>query len=133
MTTIEVSDDPFVEHLRRDPLPDAGIRIILLTELPLDAAENIVARLADMVEALGRPVERTVVVPGDDGLGPALERGLEGATLPLVLVTTAEEPWSKDHLQPLLDAINQCDHAIGCRPDWDRGNWTGLPGLLASA
>ena len=34
MTTTEASDDPFADHLRRDPLPNAGIRIILLTDLP---------------------------------------------------------------------------------------------------
>ena len=53
MTTSEVSDDPFVEHLRRDPLPNAGIRIILLTQLPPESAEAIGASLADLVGALG--------------------------------------------------------------------------------
>ena len=43
MTTSEVSDDPFVEHLRRDPLPNAGIRIILLTRLPAESAERIIS------------------------------------------------------------------------------------------
>jgi hypothetical protein len=131
MTTSEVSDDPFVEHLRRDPLPNAGIRIILLTQLPTESAEAISAPLANLVSALGRPVECSVVPVGDEGVGRALELGLHGATLPLVLVTTAEEPWTKEHLEPLLEAINQCDHVIGCRREWGRGNWTGFLGRLA--
>ncbi len=38
MTPTEASDDPFADHLRRDPLPNAGIRIILLTDLPSESA-----------------------------------------------------------------------------------------------
>ena len=45
-----------------------------------------------------------------------LRRGLEGASLPLVLVTTADEPWTADHLGPLLEAIDKSDHVIGRRP-----------------
>ena len=129
MTISEVSDDPFAEHVRRDPLPDAGIRIILLTHFPVESAERIIASLADLVVATGRSVERSIVTVGEDGLGRALERGLVGATLPLVLVTTAEEPWTNDHLKPLLEAINQCDHVIGCRPA-RVGRWSGLLGRM---
>jgi hypothetical protein len=129
-TTPEVYDDPFADHLRRDPLPDAGIRVILLTDLPAESADAIISPLADLIEGLGRPVERFIVPVGSDGLGRSLERGLRGATLPLVLVTTAEEPWTKAHLEPLLEAINQCDHVVGGRRDRTRTNWSGLPGLL---
>ena len=47
MTTSEDFDDPFLRHFQRDPLPDAGIRIILLTDLPPDRAEAVIAPLAD--------------------------------------------------------------------------------------
>ncbi len=40
---IEEFDDPFLRHFRRDPLPDAGIRIVLLTDLPPDRAEEVIA------------------------------------------------------------------------------------------
>ena len=53
MTTTEVSDDPFADHLRRDPLPNAGIRIILLTDCRLKAPTRIIASLADLIAALG--------------------------------------------------------------------------------
>ena len=39
-TDDEASDDPFAEHLRRDPLPDAGIRIIVLTDIPREACRS---------------------------------------------------------------------------------------------
>ena len=112
-------------------MPDAGIRIILLTDhCRRNLPKAIVCSLADLIAASGRPVERCVVSVGDDGLGRALERGLQGATLPLVLVTTAEEPWTKDHLEPLLEAINQCDHVIGCRPAGAGEIGSACPGLL---
>src|SRR5262249_17315261 len=42
------------------------------------------------------------------------------AALPLVLLTTALEPWTAAHLQPLLEAIDLCDHAIGRRIEGSR-------------
>ncbi len=131
MTTSDTSDDPFADHFRRDPLPEAGIRVIFLTDLPAESADAIVAPLVDMIAALGRQVEHRIISIQEAGLGRALERGLQGATLPLVLVTTAEEPWEKRHLQPLLEAIDQCDHVIGCRPEKSRGNWAGWLRVLA--
>src|SRR5262249_7089658 len=61
-------------------------------------------------------------------------RGLEGASLPLVLVTTAQESWTAAHLEPLLKAINHCDHVVGCRPargwEWSRRRLAMLPRRL---
>jgi hypothetical protein len=130
MTTTEADDDPFANHLHRDPLPNAGVRIILMTDLPAESANSIMSSLADLVAALGRPVERCIESVGSEGLDRSLERGLRGATLPLVLVTTAEEPWTTEHLEPLLEAINQCDHVLGCRQDRVRTKWSGLPVVL---
>ena len=117
MTTTEVSDDPFAEHQRRDPLPNAGIRIVMLTDSPGETATGVIEPLAELIARLGRPVEhRIVLVSRELGMGQALHRGLKGAHLPLVLVTTACEPWTKAHLDPLLEAIDGCDHVIGSRP-----------------
>ena len=38
MTTSEELDDPFSAHFKRDPLPGAGIRIVLLTRLAARAS-----------------------------------------------------------------------------------------------
>jgi hypothetical protein len=132
MTTTEASDDPFVEHQRRDPLPNAGIRVIILTDLPAETAAVVMESLADLITASGRPVERRIVpVNREHGTGQALKRGMLGAHLPLVLVTTASEPWTNAHLKPLLQAIEGCDHVIGCRPQSRHAAWTDPVGALA--
>jgi hypothetical protein len=57
-----------------------------------------------------------VTLGADSAYGRALESGYSGTTHPLVLVTTATEPWTEGQLRPLLEAIDRCDHAIGRRP-----------------
>ena len=54
-----------------------------------------------------------------------LRRGLrQGASLPLVLVTTARyEPWTAKHLDPLLEAIDKSDHVVGRRSDLPAGGF----------
>ena len=130
-TTNEADDDPFAEHIKRAPLPAAGIRIVVLTDKAHEDREGVALSLADLIVASGRGVDSCVVSVGETGLGASLKRGLEGASFPLVLVTTAHEPWTKAHLEPLLEAINQCDHVIGCRPRGSRGSWVGILGSLA--
>jgi len=122
MATSEVSDDPIEIHSRREPLPSAGIRIILLTDMPGENAEAVVAPLVDHIAALGRPVERSIVPVDGCDFGHSLSVGLEGAHLPLVLTTTAQEPWTKAHLDPLLEAIDHADHVVGRRPAGRREN-----------
>jgi hypothetical protein len=116
MTTSEEPDDPFSAHFKRDPLPGAGIRVILLTKLAAELATPMITPLLERISEQGRAVEHQVVPVGDLGLAESLRRGLEGARLPLVLVTTAAEPDLADHLGPLLSAINKGDHVIGRRP-----------------
>jgi hypothetical protein len=137
MTTSEAIDDPFASHIRRDPLPDAGIRIILFTDLPRNDADAVIAPLIEHIKAIGRPVEHRILdVEGSD-LSSSLCRGLDSASFPLVLVTTASEPWTAAHLEPLLKAIDYCDHVVGRRPADGREQWTrrlkSLPGRLVFA
>jgi hypothetical protein len=124
MTTSEAIDDPFASHIRRDPLPGAGIRIILLTDLPRADAEAVIAPLIDHIQAIGRPVEQCILQLQGSGLDRLFRQGLNGASLPLVLVTTATEPWTIAHLEPLLKAIDHCDHVIGRRHAGDRERWS---------
>ena len=119
MSTDEPFDehDPFYAHFHREPLPGAGVRIILITEQPEETARSIIAPVVDALSAAGRPVETRVITfeRGKTRLGQALEGALEGRLPPLVLVTTAVEPWSPAHLEPLLAAIDLCDHVTGRR------------------
>jgi hypothetical protein len=124
MTTSEAIDDPFASHIHRDPLPDAGIRIILLTELPRADAEAVIAPLMDYIKEIGRPVEQCIMEVESSGFHRLLRQGLNTASLPLVLVTTATEPWTPAHLEPLLKAIEHCDHVIGRRPAGSREKWS---------
>jgi hypothetical protein len=71
--------------------------------------------LIEVIRELGRPVECRVVAP-DGNLSQAVRLGLEGAILPLVLITTARQSLTAAHLVPLLTAIDHCDHVIGRRP-----------------
>ena len=123
MTTTEDLDDPYFRHFHREPLPDAGIRIVLLTELTPERAESVVAPLVDRLREMGREVETQIIPIVDADLGSAPTSGLEGGRLPLVLVTTALEPWTAAHLEPLLKAIDHCDHVIGCRPPGPGEGW----------
>src|SRR5579883_2717627 len=122
MTTSEEFDDPFLQHFRREPLTDAGIRIIALIEGSPDGAEANVAPLVDYLGSVGRTAETRIIAITEEGVAVALAGGLAGAHLPLVLVTTAEEPWTADHVKPLLEAIDHCDHVVGRRPvgGWER-------------
>ena len=123
MTTSEEFDDPFLRHFQRDPLPDAGIRIILLTDLPPDRAEAVIAPLVECTRGHGAGGRRPASSRSRRRASAARSTsGLAGRDLPLVLVTTADEPWTEAHLEPLLEAIDHCDHVIGRRPaeGWER-------------
>jgi hypothetical protein len=123
MSAAETLDDhPYDAHMRRDPMHDAGIGIIFLTELPAHSAECFIAPIVAWLQAAGRTV--AVQIVWLDGraarLNDAVRAALDVLSLPLVLITTAVEPWSPAHLEPLLDAIDRCDHVIGRRP---AGTW----------
>src|SRR5438552_1550580 len=75
-------------------------------------AEGIGRGLVGLLERRGRPAE-LVVADEMAGAARALERALAGAAVPLVLVTTAVEPWADAHLDPLLTEVDRCDHALG--------------------
>ena len=130
MTTTEELDDPLSIHFRRDPLPDAGIRVVLLTDSSAEtaAADHRAPGRAD--RGAGRAVEERVISVDERGLAEALRRGLEGASLPLVLVTTAIEPWTADHLEPLLKAIDKSDHVVGRRDKSTAGSFKSFIGWL---
>src|SRR5208337_3502395 len=118
-------NDPYAAHMRRNPLPGAGIRIIFLTGPAADSAERILAPIVAWLQAAGRPVAtRTVILDGRTArLNDAVRAALDDLSHPLVLITTAVQPWSPAHLEPLLEAIDRCDHVVGRRPV---GPWRGM-------
>src|SRR3954452_23590448 len=102
MSTDEAFDehDPFVAHFRREPLPGAGVRIILVSELPEESARPAIEPIVEALAGAGRHVETRFIAfeRGKMRLGESIEGALEGSLPPLVLLTTAVEPWTSAHL-----------------------------------
>jgi hypothetical protein len=113
-----VDDDPYLAHFHRDPLPGAGVLIVLLSEQAEDSASSLLAQAIAWIEEAKRPVEVRLAAldPRSERLGELLARALEGTSQPLVLVTTPLEPLTGAHLEPLFKAIDLCDHVTGRRP-----------------
>ncbi|WP_169977192.1 hypothetical protein [Tautonia rosea] len=114
-TSLEEPLHPLDAHAVRAPVPKtAGIWAIVLTEDEAKA-EAVAERLRQLLSGRGRPL-RIIVEPYKyESRAVRLKRALQGADLPLVLVTTAMEPWTEAHLNPLLKAIDHADHVLGRR------------------
>lgn len=106
---------PLDAHAVREPIPkSAGVWVVVLTEGD-ERAEVVADSLRRLLNGRGRPI-RVVVEPyHHESRVDRLRRGLDGADLPLVLVTTATEPWTEAHWKPLIEAIDRSDHVLGRR------------------
>ncbi len=107
---------PLDAHARRDPIPGGGVRVIVMATGEGPASDRVGEGLLELLVARGRPADAFVVRADLVGWGRALEQGLADGTHPIVLVTSAVEPWADAHLDPLLKAIDARDHVIGRRP-----------------
>lgn len=111
-------EDPYEAHFRRAPLSTAEVQILVLdasTEDPSRAqvvADGLLGLLAGRNR---RGSVRVVPVDRQTGWGPALESAIRTVSAPLVLVTTAAQPWTDAHLTPMLKAIDAADHVLGLR------------------
>lgn len=110
------NDDPFEAHFRREPLAGAGVLVVVFASGDVLGAWGIAQGLVSLMQARKRPVDWLVTDETVGGFAEALTGALRGATQPLVLVTNAFEPWTAAHLDPLLEAIDRCDHVLGRRP-----------------
>lgn len=121
---IDDEDDDLLDRLaRREAMSGGGVRIVAIAGRDAALTRTIAEGIADLLTERGLESEVVVVEPFD-GRGDALSRGIAGSTLPLVLVTTAEEPWTADHLDPLLASIERADHVVG-RRRIGVGRWLG--------
>ena len=115
MTPDDLDDgDPFAAMNRRRSLAEAGVRVVAVALGDAGRSRAVAEGIAGLLAERGREAEVVVVEP-HDGRASALARGLEDATLPLVLVTTADREWTAEHLDPLLAAIEKADHVVGSR------------------
>ena len=115
MSNAEEFFDPYEAHFHRDPLPGAAVRVVAIAEGDAGRAQAVAQALVDLLARRGRAAESVVVEANATGWGRALERGLEGSSCPVAIVTSAIEPPSDAHLDPLLAAIDHCDHVVGRR------------------
>jgi hypothetical protein len=67
---------------------------------------------AALADALDDPRVRLEVLPANGGLGAALNRGLDLTSAPLVAYLPSDDVWHADHLQSLVDALDQAPEAV---------------------
>ena len=111
--------DPFEAHFRRDPLPDAGILALILEESTSqpEEGEAVAESLRELLKLHpDRHAEVRIVRASDGPLCETLTAELKSASTPIILISTARGLWTSSHLEPLLKAIDQCDHVVGRRP-----------------
>ena len=110
-------NDPLLAFQKRGPLPKlAAVRVIALADRV--SAEKVFSSAEGLRKLLverKRPVELLAATIDQEGRAATLERCLEGAQEPIVIVTTATESWSAAQLDAMLDAIDRCDHVVGAR------------------
>lgn len=116
-TTTDDFFDPFAEHTVREPMTGAGVTVVVLFQgdADPDRARAVGESVESLLTEVKRPVTTELAPVLPDGRGAAVSRALADASHPLVLFTDATEPWTSAHLDPLLDAIDQCDHVVGRR------------------
>lgn len=124
--------DPMAEALRRASRRGAAIDVLVR-----DVGDpGLVGEIGEGLVALARKAGheaawRTLSADPEIGEGAALRAAIEATSAPLVLVTTAVEPWTEAHLRPLLEAIEKADHALGRRPLAGRALWEARAARLA--
>ncbi|WP_100501919.1 glycosyltransferase family 2 protein [Geodermatophilus chilensis] len=82
------------------------------TALVLDDGSPDAAAVADVVRGLGDPRVRLVRWADNRGLGATLNAGLDALDTPLVAYLPADDVWSPDHLDALLDRLVDPDVGI---------------------
>ena len=106
---------PYEAHFRREPCSKEGVHVRVVSVDAPARADAIASGLVELLRARGRKADAEVILadkwfglPHADALRVETEHGL-------VLVTSATAPWTDGHLDPLLKAIDHCDHVFGCR------------------
>ena len=115
---------PLDAAAKRNPIPNGDILVIVMAAKDGPEPEAVGQGLLDLLKARERKADAFVVRPDAIGWSKALEDGLADGSQPIVLVTTATEPWKAAHLEPLLKAIDARDHVIGRRPAGSGGEFS---------
>jgi hypothetical protein len=111
--------DPFALAHHREPLGSrAGVDVLALGRESGKAGSE----LTKLLRGQGRPVavaaRESAWISGSEFMA-----WLDGGRNPLVVVSRSRGPWRKEHLEPLLRAMDTTDHVVGRRR---MGVWKGL-------
>ena len=87
----------------------------MIAEGDPDRSRAVARSLVDLLARRGRAAESVVVESRRRGTALRSRRAWKVARAPWSIVTTAVEPLSTAHLDPLLAAIDHCDHVVGRR------------------
>lgn len=108
--------DPFEAHAHREPLRNASVHVVVFHDASETGADervrSVATSLIELLKRRGRACETDFAELSD---ASAWEGLASRTSLPLTLLTHARVPWTAEHLDPLLDAIDRCDHVIGRR------------------
>src|SRR5262249_19750855 len=95
--------------------PGASVRVVVVAAGGANVAAAVARSVEGLVRERGRAAEGVIVDPVGEQLPDALSRATVGTTAPIILITNALGPWTGDRLDPLLKAIDYCDHVVGRR------------------
>lgn len=114
--------DPWEAHFRREPLAGAAVAVILREGDDPALTQQVALSLERLIRGRGRGFE-LAQIPADLSAAEAIRQGLAATASPLVLVTTAQQPWTAAHVEPMLKAINASDHVLGRRKTREGGGF----------
>ncbi len=110
-------DDPFARAIRRESRSGAGIDVLVWDAGDAERAERIGVGLVRLIEAERRSARMRILCSNaEEGQGATLRKAIEETSAPLILITTAIEPWTAAHLSPVLESVDRADHVLGRRP-----------------
>ena len=108
--------DPIEAHLKRGSCQGAGVAVVVLGSDGLEKAREVGEGIRRLLAARNRKSDVIAVDPKEStGRGALLMRTLRGVDQPLTILAQGRSPWTAAHLDPILKAIDHCDHVIGRR------------------
>lgn len=108
--------DGFEIHLKREHIQGGGVFVVVLADEGLERAEAVADSISNLL--IGRKRASGVrIVEHSQGAnrGELLRQAVSEADQPLILITSGRAAWTAEHLDPMLSAIDRCDHAFGRR------------------
>ena len=112
----EIYIDPIEAHLKRDSCEGAGEAVVVLGCDGPEKAREVGESLRRLLTDRNRESDVITVAPEEDtSRADLIMKTLREVEQPLTILARGRSPWTATHLDPLLKAIDHCDHVIGRR------------------